>query len=360
MKLFIHFGIYKAGSSYLQYICANNREYLKAQGYYLPESPFDKAMEKGEISPGNGLELHKYLEEKDNAKIESILNNWVKQAIDERCDHILITAEALVHNLAQPDQVVILEQATQKAGINGIYALGYFRHLADHALSTYKHRAKSGKIPDYKYWLKNVYETPAVIKGLLKTIDNSIIKWRILLFKKNSEYMIDSFFCGWLEIKKPYIPDRPKVNESITLSEVRIMTYLLNLYPLTSDYFVYNLKNLNSKEKALDKHLEIVFKNNAEHILQRYLPQVENLSKHMPEDSKLLIQEIQSVVDNECEDNTLYLSEKQIENISNTMKYLNSFRGRFISLRRSIYRLLPSSLTSKIVNYYKKNYELYK
>ncbi len=166
MKLFIHFGIYKAGSSYLQYVLANSRTYLLDKGIYFPNSLQDKKMLQGLISPGNADGLEEVLKVKNEKGLQRLLRQWIEAAEKKQCDRVLLSAEALVHQLAKKDTLEFLEKVTKDSGYTEIHAMGFFRDLTEHALSTYKHRAKSGKIPDYETWVKEVYETPQLLRAL--------------------------------------------------------------------------------------------------------------------------------------------------------------------------------------------------
>ena len=257
MKLYIHFGIYKAGSSYLQYICANQREYLNSNSIYFPSSKEDKKMISGLISKGNADGLDLALKNEDESQIGSILQQWYTEAKVKNCDRVLISAEALVHQLAQQKRLDLIKTAASAIGFKEIKTMGFFRDLADHALSTYKHRAKSGKIPDYVHWVSEVYETPKLIGNLSLVINhNKDIQWTLRKFKKDSEFLKLAFFKDWLGIEIPKFETRPNVNESITLSEVKVMNHIRKAYPTVTDFFYEELKALPKKAKAKDLVLD--------------------------------------------------------------------------------------------------------
>ena len=89
MKLFIHFGIYKAGSSYLQYVLANSRTYLLDKGIYFPNSLQDKKMLQGLISPGNADGLEEVLKVKNEKGLQQLLGQWKEAAERKQCDRVL-------------------------------------------------------------------------------------------------------------------------------------------------------------------------------------------------------------------------------------------------------------------------------
>jgi hypothetical protein len=209
MKLYIHFGIYKAGSSYIQYICANERAYLNANSIYFPRSTEDEKMKKGLISKGNADVLDLEMKAEDESKITMILKQWYEEAERMNCKAVLISAEALVHQLAIQNRLDKIIVSAESIGFTKIMAMGFFRDLADHALSTYKHRAKSGRIPDYMHWVSQVYETPKLFENLsqVMTSDHGI-EWTLRKFQKDSDFLKAAFFKDWLRIEVPnFQPD---------------------------------------------------------------------------------------------------------------------------------------------------------
>lgn len=340
MQLFLHFGIYKAGSSYLQYACATNKAFLKDQGYLFPDSLEDHKMIAGKISKGNAGNLSDDIKLGRQEKVEQQISKWVKQASDEKLDKILISSEAMVHQLASEDGVVLILKACYRAGITKVHAMGYFRELVDHAISTYKHRAKSGRFPDFEYWLKNHYETPEVLKKLSKVYKSQLnIVWTFREFKKDSQYMIKVFFEDWLNIQIPDLPVKPQVNESLTLSEILLINKLKPLYPYVIDRIVEHLKDIPSNKKNRNVELENIYHAIAESVLC-------NMKQ------EIFIGVIQLTVTSKKLENTtkqnyynlihkdpyeyLRLTEAQVEALLKSVNYFNSTKGHLMMLRRSM------------------------
>jgi hypothetical protein len=341
MKLYIHFGIYKAGSSYIQYICANQRDYLNANSIYFPRSTEDEKMKKGLISKGNadGLELR--MKSEDESKITTILKQWYEEAEKKNCKAVLISAEALVHQLAIPKRLHQILTCAQSVGFTEIKAMGFFRDLADHALSTYKHRAKSGRIPDYKHWVTEVYETPKLFENLSQVIAaNQNIEWTLRKFQKNSDFLKVAFFRDWLGIKVPDFQTRPNVNESLTLSEVKVMNQLSKLYPNVTDYFVNDLKAMPSQEKAKDSALQGYILSIFVSLLTQQQSCLDQLNVFLPEEECLRLPENQSI-DIENEEPSVSLSEQQLEVLSQRMQFFYTISGKKVMMRRRMAKLSP-------------------
>ncbi len=77
IKLYLHLGYHKTGSSFLQTMFAQNRDYLLENDIYFPYSKGDKNMLKGIISPGNGILLVEALKDKNQQLVVELLKKWM-------------------------------------------------------------------------------------------------------------------------------------------------------------------------------------------------------------------------------------------------------------------------------------------
>ena len=334
MKLLIHFGIYKAGSSYLQHICASKRDYLIANNIYFPESKEDQKMKKGLISKGNADELDPAFKKEDPSKISKILQQWYNIAESKNCNVVLISSEALVHQLAEQRKLNLIVNSANTIGYTEIRAMGFFRDLADHALSTYKHRAKSGAIPDYKHWVNNVYETPKLLENLASVIiNNQDIKWTLRKFKKDSNFLKQAFFKDWLEIEVPGFQTRPNVNESISLSEVKVMNHIRKIYPNVTDYFYEGFKNLSKKDKADDKDLDAYVLNYFAKNLAQHDKSIQNINTYFTKNEQLVVGEFKNT---DIDEPTMKLSDSQISYLFKRIQYFKTVEGKITKLRRRV------------------------
>jgi hypothetical protein len=341
MKLYIHFGIYKAGSSYIQYICANQRDYLNSNSIYFPRSTEDEKMKKGLISKGNADGLEMAMKSEDESKITTILKQWYEEAEKMNCKAVLISAEALVHQLAIPNRLNQIIVSAKSLGFTKIMAMGFFRDLADHALSTYKHRAKSGRIPDYRHWVSQVYETPKLFENLSQVMasDHSI-EWTLRKFQKDSDFLKAAFFKDWLRIEVPDFQTRPNVNESVTLSEIKVMNHLCKLYPNVTDYFVNDLKALASHLKAKNTGLQQHFLSTFAKALSQNQNCLDQLNVFFQEGERLVLNN--QSIDIENIEPPVALSEQQLEVIRNRMQFFNTTKGRKVLIRRQVAKLSPN------------------
>lgn len=345
MKLLIHFGIYKTGSSYLQYLCANNRAHLVERGIYFPPSKEDKKMLEGLISKGNAGNLEYLLFHQQRKAVEQQFEAWRKKAEEQKCDKVLISAEALVHQLALKAPLDVLVEVAQSAGFQEIRAIGFFRDLVDHAISTYKHRAKSGRHPDLKGWIENTYETPVLLQRLLNRLDeHPNIQFTLRSFRKDGGWMKQAFFEDWLSVKLPDFTSKAAVNTSLSLSEIKVLQGLKVVFPRTLDILVRRLQTLPSAQKAKDKSLEnytraIFYEHLKQHQnllnqLSLYFKEGENIHLGNPHSYDLL--EEKPIAQ-------LQLSPEQWVAIQEGIAFLSSSKGLKIRLRRKLGLLIKFS-----------------
>ena len=153
MNLYIHVGIHKTGSSYLQTLFARNRDLLAEHSIYYSKSERDKEMLKGRISPGNALKLNKLLRDSKYEEVKKYLQRLVLQAEKINCKSVLLSNEGLFHIFAKEGTVLNFIEIYKTSRFKNIHGLVYFRDPLDHILSLYKNRAKSGKHLDFKIWL---------------------------------------------------------------------------------------------------------------------------------------------------------------------------------------------------------------
>jgi hypothetical protein len=295
-------------------------------------------MKSGLISKGNADGLDSALKKEDNNKISSILKTWFEDAQTKNCKAVLISAEALVHQLAIQNRLDLLSKSANNIGFKNIEAMGFFRDLADHALSTYKHRAKSGNIPNYKHWISNIYETPKLFEKLTKVIhENQHIKWTLRKFQKDSNFLKQAFFKDWLAIEIPVFKEQPTVNESVTLSEVQVMNHFKKAYPLVLDFFVEDFKALPKSKKAKDKELDNYILQVFTKALNLYQGAIDQINVFFSKEEKLIIGSFNKILNDEP---NIQLSENQLEILTKRMIFFNSWEGKRVFLRRNLVKIV--------------------
>lgn len=283
MDLYIHFGIYKTGSSYLQMLCGNNRSLLEKAGYYFPRSEREEDMLAGRISPGNARQFSRTLRKPGAQHLTlAILQDWIEEANLRKCDKLLISAEDLIHAFASKDGIKRLLKATDESGFVNIYCLGFFRDLVDHCLSTFKHRAKKGTIRDFAEWVASDYETPSVLTSFLENLDENRIYWQFRGYTRDGSKMAKIFFEDWLGLDIPQTPTMNRVNTSLTLSELVIIQNLAEALPEAIVPVYDRLIAIPVSEKNPDKNLNNYYFNIAQRELSSCSLLLNKLNFHLP------------------------------------------------------------------------------
>jgi hypothetical protein len=342
MKLRLHIGIHKTGSSYIQYICSNKREELLSNGIWFPVSSEDFKMKRGEISAGNALDLCMHLRKGNEHDVEKYLKNILLESEAKGAKDVLLSSEGLGHDLSVYKKLKLLETTANKVGFESVSVIAYFRDLVDHCISLYKHRSKSGKNPDFEYWVKNIYETPKLLSDFFHIHDEVKFDWTLIKFQKKSDYLVDTFFKQWLGISLIDIPNKPSVNESPTLSEIKLMQLTSSNYSLVTDFFLQKLMNLSREEKAKDIQLEELFRYKANVILrEKYLEDLNSWNQYLNDHGRFDFERIDLP---ESLDLHFTYSSAQLNALVSSFESLSSWRGRLFILRRKIIKLFPTKI----------------
>jgi hypothetical protein len=317
MELYIHYGIYKTGSSFLQTNAAKNRKILFENGYYFPESIREKDMIEGRISPGNGNGIALYLQLGDEKGIKKLLKQWVTEAAEKKCDKILISDEALIHGFALASNLKLLHNILERLGFEKIFCLGFFRNPVDHCLSTLKHRAKKGTIADFEDWIMNKYETYNVVENFLANINMVSFHWDFQLYQSDGRLMADYFFKNWLGINNMPSYYNITVNPSLTLSELAVLNSIRKVDSRLVKYVYHGFLKLKPIQKADDTALNQYYKIISNKKLQQHKAVVDALNNVFKK-TVFPLDSVSNVTTDGKPD--LHLNENQIFTLSQSLK----------------------------------------
>jgi hypothetical protein len=340
MDLYIHYGIYKTGSSFLQTNCARNREILEASGYLFPKSPKDDEMLAGRITPGNGNGITNYLKAGNFQRVAALLGKWVEAALQKGCNKILISDEALIHAFSIQGAIHSFSDLVRKAGIESVYCLAFFRDPEDHCLSTFKHRAKKGTIRSFTEWLDNGYETMDVIEQFISQFKSTDFHWVFKKYKRNGNEMADFFFKDWLNINTTLKYSGSEVNPSLSLSELYKLHYYGQINNNYVKYIYHNLLLLPRELKAEDKELEEMHRIIARSKLIKRKKVLIELNNLLAEDEQLVLKNPINTPIELNENMALNLSSAQFDCIERSIVQANLFSSRISDFIRNVYRNL--------------------
>ena len=224
MKLLLHIGTEKTGSSFLQSLLAQNRDKLANANIFFPKAGrWEKEMLAGRISPGNGEALHRALIQRDYTKVRKLLNGYIRDLKNNNCFNLLISNELLITAFSEADIVEKFQSICKENDLELTQMLLVIRDPVEHALSLYKHRAKSGTVGYLDEWLEKGYQLPFYLNRFLENVEKYRLPVTFRKYKKDPQYMVNLFFTDWLEIEKPKFDSKFIVNPSLTLSELLLI-----------------------------------------------------------------------------------------------------------------------------------------
>lgn len=136
MKLIVHIGLPKAGSTTLQHLLAARRDHLRDHGTLVPTTGYrNDPTAPTRHTPGHDL-LALFASAPN--RLDRMLTDWVEQAEAANCTQILASSENLTHpyNLADLSSAVAALKATM-ARLNGEIAFVLIDRLEESWLRSY-------------------------------------------------------------------------------------------------------------------------------------------------------------------------------------------------------------------------------
>lgn len=325
MNLYLHIGLNKTGSSFIQTVFARNRELLINNEFFFPlDIPHDKNMLEGKITPGNGSNLNLALKEKNEKNLNEVLKSSMREAKNQNCKNVIFSNERLFVTFSDDVSLKLLLSVSKELGFKNIYSLAFLRDPVSHLMSLYKHRSKNGRNTDFDRWMNNDYETVHILNNFLLHYNNYPINWSFRKYYKDSDLMIKSVFRDWLNISNSIIKVDEIVNPSLKLSEI---VFLQNVNKQDS-YFVkflyHHLLNLDIKKKADDTNLSSFYRLRALTFFKNHLDLYRKVNKLLPVDEQLSLE-----INNKTggEENTKF-SVDQIISISKAFVEANKIKSR--------------------------------
>lgn len=294
LKFLLHIGSPKAGSSFLQTLCARSRTRLADSGIYFPPgTPHNEAcMLAGRISAGNAQSLALHIREQQWDRVEQWLRRVAEAAVRKRCDRILLSSEWLLGSLAGDDHLIELSRRLDRLGGHSLEFLLVLRDPVGQLLSLYKHRAKSGSLGSIDQWVQGGYDLPRRLAGIRRQIDASGVVFVVRSYSKQSASLERVFFEDWLGIPVPENTANLLVNPSLSLSELVLLRKLRAQHPGLVPYLYERLLALEPGVKvegqAMQAHaLQVATNTVAVHAQEwqhwnALLPEVERFSVPAP------------------------------------------------------------------------------
>lgn len=339
MKLFLHIGTEKTGSSFLQTVLANNRPLLERNSIFFPKAGNrEKGMKSGLISPGNGMALLTAIQNDDLDAIVSLFKNYKTKANVKGCENILLSNENLITVLHDSNKLNLLKKCCVMAKLELAPSLLIIRNPTEQVISLYKHRAKDGSQENFKEWLVKDYKLPTYLKGIMSQVNNKNLKIEAFQYRKDSEYLIKVFFKNWLDIDDMPNWIESEVNPSLTFSELTFLSHLRKLKPAYVPFFYKKFLTIPNKNKSEDK----VIKESLVIFLNQYLFQYDDVWRSVKktlQNQDNFVLPITSIGEFELETSVSF-SKEQLNIYTEFWLETNSLKFKFILKANQLWMLL--------------------
>lgn len=256
MRLFLHIGTEKTGSSFLQTIAARNRGILLEAGIYYPlPKKRRRDLLQGRVSPGNGFKLKRLLGGSTPGELKEWLSDLKRLSIQSGATALFLSNEQLLNELASEEKLVKLLESCSDAGICSIEIMLVLRDPVDQCLSLHRHRAKHGQAAPLDQWLSESFKLPVLLKKLRETFNRTGVPVNVMRYSPDGSVMLEKFFNQWLKVDLGEI-EIASVNRSLTFSELEVIRSARSLEPKLVPFIFERLDSLDPAEKASDVERE--------------------------------------------------------------------------------------------------------
>jgi hypothetical protein len=323
MKLYLHIGTEKTGSSFLQSYLAKNRPMLQSHGIYFPNAGKREAdMQSGRISPGNASELNTLLSQKSWPKVEQWMKENYKATEASRCNKLLLSNEILVKTLSEPDVMKRFIQISNSAGLDLQDLLLIIREPVGQALSLYKHRSKNGEMQPIVEWLEEKYSLADCLQGFYQIILDFNIGIAQYPYKMDSQYLVEVCINKWLGLKENIVIEHTTVNPSLTLSELKLMSEIKKQDIFLAAKFYEEMLRLEVIQKSPEKNLKKYFSDQINNFMCQHNQIWQRVYNNMSTNSTF---KPYSILNVKANDNVSSFSTEQLKTFALLMDYSNSF-----------------------------------
>jgi hypothetical protein len=344
MKLYLHIGTEKTGSSHLQSMSAINRTILQQNGIWFPsEGKNDALLVKGEISAGNAQSLTDALHTNNLSACESFVAQRVEETIQKSCHSLFLSNELLLIALAKDNKLNQFVSMLKKMGISDVKFLLFLRDPVNHALSLYKHRAKNGNALDIEEWPKKHYVYGGALVSFLEQAQLEKINLETRKFSKEKGALEKILFKEWLNIQEDLIPPPKIVNPSLSLSELILLKKVRQHQPYLVNVLYGNLIKINKKDKCENSSIEQYHKQSLSNQIVNYRRTWKICNQFLPVDEKIAIPQ-KSENQLSISDKNSSFSDQQMEAIAGIISDSLGFKFKFqiakLKIKAQILKLL--------------------
>lgn len=220
MKVILHIGAPKTGSSALQTAFVINRARLAERGLFYPKSRTDLAAMKGQPISGNATALAKYLNPKVQLPDAEFDLSTVPKVIDEahvaRCHEILYSSEFM--SFFEPGRMTDFVKAA-KCSVEIVY---FVRNIPDHAMSSYRQHVRRGRIDcSFGEYAERSYKPPFSrdIEKSMNAVGRSNVT--VLSYDDTRQAILPAFLVA-ISVEPTAIPAAEEINASTHGAEMTV------------------------------------------------------------------------------------------------------------------------------------------
>ena len=293
MKILFHIGSPKAGSSFLQTLCARSRTELAAVGIHFPVgTPHDEeCMLSGRISAGNALHLAHFVREGKWDSAGQWLERAAGKAAAQRCDRILLSSEWLLGSLAHQDRLAEFSLRLEQLGYGSPEFLLVLRDPVGQFISLYKHRAKSGTVGSIDVWSVNGYDLPHRLTSIREQLETSGCTLTVRGYGKAPGSLENVFFADWLGVPVPNGNSNLLVNPSLSLSELVLLRQLREARPGLVPFLYERLLAVDPSVKTEGSAMQAHARQVAVHAVARHAEEWRHWNRFLPEAERFIMPE---------------------------------------------------------------------
>jgi len=344
MKLYLHIGIEKTGSSHLQSLSLLNRELLKQNNIWYPvDSKDERLLARENISIGNAQDITNALNKGDFITCKARLAHFITEAEDKKCHALYLSNELLLLALAQKMKLVQFISILNELGISNINMLLVLRDPVSQALSLFKHRAKNGNIEAIEEWPKTNYHYGNAILSFLKHSNPENINLSVRKFSTTKGYLETILFKDWLGLKGPLKQPLKRVNPSLSLSELLLLKKIRHNEPHMVNMVYKSLVTIDKKDKFESGLLEEYYTNSLSCAMAQYTQTWMLCNRFLPKNEQLIFSSRQQT-SSVKKAKTSNFSEAQLEKIAYIITDSNSFKTK--------YQIFKQKLKSHVMGFY--------
>jgi hypothetical protein len=314
MKLYLHIGTEKTGSSFLQSYLANNRDLLKKHSIYYPTAGKREAdMKAGRISPGNASKLNEHIDNKDWDNVKKWMLKVYNEAKTRGCTRVLLSNEILIKTFSKPLLLKSFKELCDSINFDLQPMLLIIREPLSQAMSLYKHRSKRGDMLPIKVWLEENYILPKCLKSFYDHLSNANLNILQYPYKAESFYLANICLNDWLNLNEKIEVEHTKINPSLTLSELVLLSKIKDKNAFLANQFYQIMLNIDTDQKSKDDYIKEHIRNDINNHLVQYNDLWLKVNSYMKGDFKI---KSYSMLKNENIAKQMSFTEVQIEAIA--------------------------------------------